>query len=249
MLDEMSISSSSSLSSFSSDFDDDESDDKSDDKMLVDEIIVALAHQSAIANRLTQTIAHPNIVWRTKNNGLTIQELSEDDALSYFRLRKEHLQIVADVLWPRLAPHLLGEKENIKIGDGPRFSCRYETLLLLMIYRLSRPCRIHRDMESFFGFRRIKICAGIRVMIDAMYTLAVKYLDNPIIFNPLMPSRYAKIINKKMWVGHECAPNVSANVPSKCDAQWSQTLPWDAFAICYDTRWPYCLHVWCYKWR
>ena len=109
----MSISSSSSLSSFSSDFDDDESDDESVDKMLVDEIIVALArHQSAIANRLTQTIAHPNIVWRTKNNGLTIQELSEDDALSYFRLRKEHLQIVADVLWPRLAPHLWEKKKT-----------------------------------------------------------------------------------------------------------------------------------------
>ena len=195
LIEEMSISSSSSLSSISSgslssDFDD----DKSDEEMLVDEVFASLANQSVIGSRLTQTIAHPGIVWRTKN-GLTIEELSEDDALSFFRFRKEHLQIVADKLWPRLAPYLLGEKGRIKFGFG-RYSCGYETLLLLMMYRLSRPCRIYREMESFFGFRRSKICAGIRAMMDAMYTLAVKYLDDPIIFLHRMP-RYADIINKK----------------------------------------------------
>jgi hypothetical protein len=121
MIDEMSImsSSSSSLSSISSgslssDFDD----DRSDDEMLVDEVYVSLGNQRAIANRLTQTIAHPNIVWRTKNGLLTIEELSEDDALTFYRFRKEHLQIVADKLWPRLAPYLLGEKGRIKFGFG-----------------------------------------------------------------------------------------------------------------------------------
>lgn len=192
MIDEMSVSSSSSLSSISSgsmssDFDDDE--------MLVHEVFASLANQSTIANQLTQNIAHPDIVWRTKKNGLTIEELSEDDALSFFRFRKDHLQIVADKLWPRLAPHLLGEKECIKFGFG-RYSCQYETLLLLMMYRLSRPCRIYREMESFFGFRRSKICAGISAMMNVMYTLAVKYLDDPIIFLHRMP-QYADIISKK----------------------------------------------------
>jgi hypothetical protein len=176
MIDEMSMSSSSSLSSISSgslssDFDD----DRSDDEMFVDDVYVSLGNQSAIANRLTQTIAHPNIVWRTKN-GLTIEELSEDDALTFFRFRKEHLQIVADKLWPRLARYLLGGKGRIKFGFG-RYSCGYETLLLLMMYRLSRPCRIYREMEAFFGFQRSKICAGIRGMMNAMHTLSVKYLD------------------------------------------------------------------------
>jgi hypothetical protein len=196
MIDEMSMSSSfSSLSSISSgslssDFDD----DRSDNEMLVDEVYVSLGNQRAIANRLTQTIAHPNIVWRTKN-GLTIEELSEDDALTFFRFRKEHLQIVADKLWPRLAPYLLGEKGCIKFGFG-RYSCGYETLLLLMMYRLSRPCQIHCEMEASFEFRRSKICAGIGAMMNAMYTLAVQYLDDPIIFLHRMP-RYADIINQK----------------------------------------------------
>ena len=172
MIDEMSVSSSSSLSSISSGS---LGSDLEDNEMLVHEVFASLANQSNIATRLTQTIAHPDIVWRTKN-GLTIAELSEDDALSFFRFRREHLQIVADKLWPRLAPHLLGEKGRIKFGFG-RYSCGYETLLLLMMYRLSRPCRIYREMEAFFGFQRSKICAGIRGMMNAMHTLSVKYLD------------------------------------------------------------------------
>ena len=194
MIDEMSISSSSSLSSLSSGSLMSDFDDSSEYEMLVDEVFAALANQSAIGSRLNQTIAHTDIVWRTKN-GLKIEELSEDDALSFFRFRKEHLQIVADKLWPRLAPYLLGEKGRIKFGFG-RYSCQYESLLLMMMYRLSRPCRIYREMEAFFGFQRSKICAGIRGMMNAMHTLSVKYLDNPIIFLHSMPL-YADIINEK----------------------------------------------------
>ena len=58
-------------------------DDSSEYEMLVDEVFAALANQSAIGSRLNQTIAHTDIVWRTKN-GLKIEELSEDDALSFF---------------------------------------------------------------------------------------------------------------------------------------------------------------------
>jgi hypothetical protein len=84
-------------------------------------------------------LRNPDIVWRTKN-GLTITELSEDYALPFFRFRREHLlQVVADKLWPRLAPQLLGEKGRIKFGVD-RYTCLYVTLLLLMMYRLSRPC-------------------------------------------------------------------------------------------------------------
>jgi hypothetical protein len=83
MIDEMSISSSSSLSSLSSDSLMSDFDDSSEYEMLVDEVFAALANQSAIGSRLNQTIAHTDIVWRTKN-GLKIEELSEDDALSFF---------------------------------------------------------------------------------------------------------------------------------------------------------------------
>ena len=194
-IDDMSISSSSSPSSvssggLSSDFDS----DTSDDEMLVDQFFLSLTNQRAIEDRLAQNISHTDIVWRTKK-GLLIEELSEDDALSYFRFRKEHLQVVADKLWPRLAPYISGEKEHIRFGVG-RYSCQYESLLLMMMYRLSRPCRIYRDMESFFGFRRSKICAGIRAMLIAMKTLAVQNLDNPRIFHHRMP-QYAAIINEK----------------------------------------------------
>jgi hypothetical protein len=51
-------------------------------------------------------------------------------------------------------------------------------------------------MEQFFGFRRSKISTGVRAMVDAMYSLAVQYLDNPALFHNRMP-QYAEIINAK----------------------------------------------------
>jgi hypothetical protein len=180
-----------------------------------------LANQSAIGSRLNQTIAHTDIVWRTKN-GLKIEELSEDDALSFFRFRKEHLQIVADKLWPRLAPYLLGEKGRIKFGFG-RYSCQYESLLLMMMYRLSRPCRIYREMEAFFGFRRSKICAGIRGMMNAMHTLSVKYLDNPIIFLHRMPL-YADIINEKCGLVNNVWGFIDGTLRQTCRPSYHQKV-------------------------
>ncbi len=90
------MSSSSSLSSISSgslssNFDD----DRRDNKMLVDEVYVSLGNQSATANndQLTQTIVHPDIVWRTKN-GLTIKELSEYHALTFLYSEKKDYKLL-----------------------------------------------------------------------------------------------------------------------------------------------------------
>ena len=97
MMDEMSISSDDSfLSDYSGS---DDSDNDSIDDMLEHKFYVALTNQNVIANRLTQTLSHPDIIWRTGDNGLIIEDLSSDDAVSYFRFRKEHLQIISEKLW------------------------------------------------------------------------------------------------------------------------------------------------------
>ena len=72
---------------------------------------------------------------------------------------------------------LLGEKhQHIKIDYRCYCSCRYETLLLLlMMYHLSQPCRMYHEMESFFWFGQIKI-ADMRAILFAMYALVVQYL-------------------------------------------------------------------------
>ena len=64
--------------------------------------------------------------------------LSEDDGLTHFLFRKVYLQEVANQLWPRLPCCLSGHKGAVKVEDG-KFTLPYETLLLLVLFRFSRP--------------------------------------------------------------------------------------------------------------
>jgi hypothetical protein len=97
--------------------------------------------------------------WRTiPFNGEKItysQELSEDDALTHFCCCKVHLQEGADKLWQRLQCFLRGHRGSIKVNNGT-YSLPYETLLLLVLYRLSRPRHIRKEMEGFFGIHKSK---------------------------------------------------------------------------------------------
>ncbi len=102
---------------------------------------------------------------------------------------------MSDKIWPRLSFYLIRTKKKIVFGDG-HYSAPYETLFLLMKYRLSRPHRIRRDTEQFFGFRRSKICVGLKGMAFALYSLSLSYLSDPTLFHHRMP-RYAEIISAK----------------------------------------------------
>jgi hypothetical protein len=130
LLDEIDDRSTSSSSSSSSS--DSSDSDSEDEELILDAFFLASHNANTIACDLTRTIEHPNIIWRRKD-GLTIDELSLDDALTHFLFRKVHLQEVADKLWPRLLCYLDGEKGKILFGDG-HFSAPYETLLLLVLY-------------------------------------------------------------------------------------------------------------------
>ena len=67
---------------------------------------------------------------------LFIQDLREDVALTHLHFHKVHLQEVADKLWPRLQCFLRSHRGSIKVINGT-YSLPYETLLLLVLYRLS----------------------------------------------------------------------------------------------------------------
>jgi hypothetical protein len=51
-------------------------------------------------------------------------------------------------------------------------------------------------MESYFGLRRSKISAGIFAMVNALHSLALRYLDNPVIFHGRMAYYAEQIYNK-----------------------------------------------------
>ena len=63
---------------------------------------------------------------------LTIQDLSEGDALTQYHFCKVYLQEVADKLSPGLQCFLRGHRGSIKVNTGT-YSLPYETLLLLVL--------------------------------------------------------------------------------------------------------------------
>ena len=140
------------------------------------------------------------IRWRQRHEGLLIREISEDDAIADFRFRKSHLQELADMLWPRLRQFLPGAgSPNLVVYENGNYSAPYETMLLMVLFRFSRPRRIYKDMEAYFGYRRSKISASIKAMVHALHALSLRYLDNPVIFQHRM-AHYAEQIFAKCGV-------------------------------------------------
>ena len=140
------------------------------------------------------------IRWRRRHEGLLICDISDDDAIAHFRFRKTHLQELADMLWPRLRQFLPGaESPNLVVFDNGNYSAPYETMLLVVLFRFSRPRRIRKEMEAYFGYRRSKISASIKAMVHALHALSLQYLDNSSIFQHRM-AYYAERIFAKCGV-------------------------------------------------
>ena len=133
---------------------------------------------------------------------LLIHDLSKGDALTHFHFCKVHLQEVADKLWPRLQCFYRGHRGSIKVNNGT-YSLPYKTLFLLVIFSLSRPRRMRKEMEGFFGIYESKISTGITCMSHAMHALGVQYLDNPVIFHNRKPY-YAERVNQKCGLVELC---------------------------------------------
>ena len=106
-----------------------------------------------------------------------------------------HLQKVTDKLWSRLQIFLSQNKGSIKVKNDT-YSLPYETLLLLVLYRLSRPRHMRKEREGFFGLHKSKISTEITCIIHAMHALVLQYLDNPAIFHNRMPY-YAERVYQK----------------------------------------------------
>ena len=98
---------------------------------------------------------------------LLIFDLSKDETLMHFCFCKACLQEVADKLWPRLQVFLSGNRGSIKVNNDT-YLLPYETLLLLVIYRLSRPRHVRKELEGFFGLHKSKVSTGITCMLHVM---------------------------------------------------------------------------------
>ena len=180
-----SASSSSSLSSSASDMD-------LDQTTLINPVLLKLIVTTTNLNeKINGIVADDGIVWGCTP---TIMDLSESDAIANCRLRKVDLRTLTEKLWPLMSVHLTGDRDKIKCVH--RYTIDYECGFIILLYRLSRPRRVHHDMEKIFGIRRSRLLAIIRTFADALYKVAYPYLNNPSIWHSRMPY-FADLIRNK----------------------------------------------------
>jgi hypothetical protein len=158
--------------------------------------MVAIRQTIAYGNYIYAPIMDPTIDFECARL-MSISDLSESICASDFRFRKDNLQKVADLLWPRLNVYLQGERDDIKVENGYRTS--YETGFLIILYRMSFPRRIRPEMEKFFSMRKSKLSAILNTFLTAFYKVTLPYLSNPAIFYDRF-RLYAKTIKKKARV-------------------------------------------------
>ena len=76
------------------------------------------------------------------------------------------------------------------------YSVCYETGLLILLYRYSRPRRLSPDMEQVFGMQRSKLSAIVHTFSTALYHVSLPYLSNLSIWHQQMPY-FAELIKRK----------------------------------------------------
>ena len=114
-------------------------------------------------------------------------------------------------------------------------SLPYETLLLLVLYRLARPRHIRKEMEGFFGIHKSKISTGITCMIHAMHALSLQYLDNPVIFHNRMPY-YAERVYQKCGLVETVWGFIDGTLRKTCCPSLFQKLMYSGHKCCHGIK-------------
>ena len=164
------------------------------------------------------------IQWKGKR--MIVKDLSDNDAIFYFRFRKKHLQEILGTIWPRMKDYF-GETRDRGgiVFDKGRYCCPYEALLLMVLFRFSRPWRVRKEMEAFFGIRQSKISAAVHAMVDALHSLVVRYLDDPRIFHFRM-QYCAECIQRKCGLAATTWGFIDGTLRKTCCPSYFQKLPY-----------------------
>jgi hypothetical protein len=82
--------------------------------------VIAIRHTIAYGNYIYAPLLDPSIDFDC-STPMSISDLCEAVCISDFRFRKDHLQKIADLLWPRLNVFLQGEKDDVQVKNGYQF--------------------------------------------------------------------------------------------------------------------------------
>jgi hypothetical protein len=146
----------------------------------------------AYTKKIFTQIEDETIDWN--NPHTRIHELNEDECVHYFWFRKEDFIEVCNLLWPKINNVFQASKESIPVGN--RYRCHYETGIMVILFRLSRPTRIRPEMEKFFRIRKSKLSRIISAFSNAIYEVANPLLNDPSIFSSRIPIYAAAVEHK-----------------------------------------------------
>lgn len=142
------------------------------------------------AHRILAQVQNENIVFGRR---LCIADFSDSQCISHFRFRKVDLQSFADQLWPRISPFLGPNRENLTLQN--RYHAPFETCLVIYLFKMSRPRRLHEDCESMFGMRKSHLSSAILTFARGLFLVSIKYLLDPTIWHTRMPY-YARLVSR-----------------------------------------------------
>ena len=123
-----------------------------------------------------------------------IDDFTDNECIHNFRFRSHHLKQLFDLLWPRMQRYLIGNVLRVQCFN--RYVCKFETGMLILLYRLSRPRRLCPDMEKTFGLRISHLSNIINTFSEALYKTALPYLTTPSLFTPRL-EYYASLVYTK----------------------------------------------------
>lgn len=206
----------------------------SSDSSSSDDSTVALALQRTIAfyRRIHAPIVDTTIDFDAPPK--IIQDYNDSTCLSYFRFRRNELQLLANLLWPRLQNHINGNRDSILCTNGYRVP--YETGLLILLYRLSHPNRIRPDMERFFNLRKSKISAIIDTYVSAMHAVALPYLNNPAIFEHRWNILSEMVRQKSNNAVTGVWGFIDGTLRKTCRPSWFQRLAYSGHKRCHGIK-------------
>ena len=136
-------------------------------------------------------------------------------------------------LWPRLREYLPGEIDWIQVNNNYR--CRFDTALIVMLFRFSRPRRFRPEMEAFFGMRCSHLSSILKSITYAFELLASQYLSDPSILHGRMPY-YAERINAKCDLVDNVWGFIDGTLQKTCRPTYFQRHAYSGHKRCHGLK-------------
>jgi len=230
--DDSRVSSSSSSSfSMSVDSHEDLDNDDDDDDDELDPLPAMAEHLLKDATRVWKKIEDENIAFGQR---MLIADFTESDCITNFRFRKDDLVEVADELWPRIEPFLLGDRNNLTVDNN--YHAPYETCLLVYLWKMSFPRRLISDMEKTFGMRKSHLSAIIQSFSASLFLLAHQYLIDPRIWHGRMPYYANLVASKSGGLFTNIWGFIDGSIRKTCRPYIYQDLLWTKYKKCHGIK-------------